>query len=218
MGDMRGERTKELLRETLRAILQVKPLEKVTVKEVLDGASVSKKAFYNHYADIYDLAIDAFLVPPERYRFEYRPLDEYADIVELCGDVLTSVARGLEFARAYPNLARAVSFNMGRSPYFDRTQMDGGIIFLADCAMHFTKAAASRSSTKTFARGMSSTGRPASSESECAPVWSRTRNRWQSSVWPSTCSASRSWPAMASTPRCWRLSRGGTSRGVRRWA
>lgn len=110
MGDMRGERTKELLRETMRAILQVKPLEKVTVKEVLDGASVSKKAFYNHYADIYDLAVDAHLVPPERYRFEYKPFDEYANMVELCGDVLTSVARGLEFERAHPNLARAVSF------------------------------------------------------------------------------------------------------------
>ncbi len=56
MGDMRGERTKELLRDSLREILQAKPLEKVTVKEVLDVASVSKKAFYNHYSDIFDLA------------------------------------------------------------------------------------------------------------------------------------------------------------------
>lgn len=43
----------------------------------------------------------------------------------------------LLFERAHPNLARAVSFNMGRSPYFDRAQVDGGIVFLADCAMHF---------------------------------------------------------------------------------
>ena len=43
MGYMHGERTKELLRETLRAILQAKPLEKVTVKaEVVDSAKGPK--------------------------------------------------------------------------------------------------------------------------------------------------------------------------------
>ena len=136
MGDMRGERTKELLRETLRAILQAKPLEKVTVKEVLDGASVSKKAFYNHYADIYDLAVDAFLVPPERYQFTYKPFDEYHTMTEMAEAVLTSVARSAEFSRANPNLAKAISFNMGRSPYFDRAQMDGGITFLTEYAAH----------------------------------------------------------------------------------
>ncbi len=53
-------------------------------------------------------------------------------MVELCEAVLTSVARGTEFSRANPNLARAIYLNMGRSPYFDRAQMDGGIRFLTD--------------------------------------------------------------------------------------
>lgn len=136
MGDMRGERTKELLRGALREILQVKPLDKATVKEVLDVAGVSKKAFYNHYADIYDLAVDTFLVPPERYRFAYKSFDEYRDESELAEAVLASVARSLEFSRENPNLARAISLNMGRSPYFDRAQMDGGITFIAGFAAH----------------------------------------------------------------------------------
>lgn len=137
MGDMRGERTKEILRDALRSVLQEKLLEKATVKEVLDTASVSKKAFYNHYADIFDLAIDAYLVPPEKYRFTYRPLGEYPSMVAICEAVLTSVARNAEFSRINPSLTRAILCNMGRSPYFDRAQIDGGIRFLTDFVSSF---------------------------------------------------------------------------------
>ena len=136
MSDMRGERTKELLRSALRELLHDKPLEKVTVKEVLDTAMASKKAFYNHYSDIFDLAIDAYLVPPEQYRFVYRPLGEYRTLVDICEAVLTSVARSMEFSRANPNLARAIALNMGRSPYFDRAQTDGGVTFLTEFVTH----------------------------------------------------------------------------------
>lgn len=134
MGDMRGERTKAYLQAALIEILHTKPLEKATVKEVLDRAQVSKKAFYGHYADIFDLAIDSFLWPSARYGKDARPVREGAGIEEICDTVLHDLVVHLRFIRENPNLSRAVLFNMGRNPYYDRAESDGGVLFLTGFA------------------------------------------------------------------------------------
>lgn len=134
MSDIRVERTKSYLQGALIELLREKPLEKVTVKEVLDRAQVSKKAFYSHYADIIDLAIDAFLWPHARYGKDSRPMREGASMQEICDNVLHDLVVHLLFIKENPNLSRAVLLNMGRDPYFDRAEIDGGIVFLTGFA------------------------------------------------------------------------------------
>ena len=46
------KKTKRALAESLAHIAQSKPLNKITVKEVCEGAQLSRNAFYTHYPDI----------------------------------------------------------------------------------------------------------------------------------------------------------------------
>lgn len=129
MADMRGERTRALLRGALIGLLKAKPLEKVTVKEVIEAASVSKKAFYNHYADIFDLAIDAYY-SETGFGGSYTPSEGGAALTDVCFAVLGNMVDQLEFSRDNPNLTRAIMMNTGRSPYYDRAEAVGGVEYL----------------------------------------------------------------------------------------
>ncbi len=53
--DQRVRVTKMLLRDAFLAILNAKPIEKITVKELCANAGVNRGTFYLHYKDIYDL-------------------------------------------------------------------------------------------------------------------------------------------------------------------
>lgn len=47
--------TKKILAATLKDQLTRMPLEKITIKSLVDEAQVSRKTFYYHFQDIYDL-------------------------------------------------------------------------------------------------------------------------------------------------------------------
>lgn len=53
--DLRVRRTKKLLNESLIMIMQKKPFEKITVKDICDDAMVHRTTFYMHFEDKYDL-------------------------------------------------------------------------------------------------------------------------------------------------------------------
>ena len=53
--DRRILRTKKLLREAFTRLLQTKPLEKISVKELCDLAGINRYTFYLHYQDLRDL-------------------------------------------------------------------------------------------------------------------------------------------------------------------
>jgi AcrR family transcriptional regulator len=62
--DRRIRRTRERLGDALIALIQEKPLDSITVQEVLDRADVGRSTFYVHYRDKDDLLLsdfDAFL-------------------------------------------------------------------------------------------------------------------------------------------------------------
>ncbi len=137
MADRRALRTEGYLKEALIGILREKPLEKTTLKEVLERAGVSKKAFYAHYKDIIDLAISCYLWPTWDWRVapQNHPLRSARDVRTLYGYILGRIVDQLRFSRENPNLARAVLFNVGRSPYFDRAVLDGGVTYLTNFAV-----------------------------------------------------------------------------------
>jgi len=53
--DRRVRRTRDSLGDALRALVEEKPFDDITVQEVLDRAGVSRSAFYEHYKDKEDL-------------------------------------------------------------------------------------------------------------------------------------------------------------------
>ena len=62
--DARASRTRARLAASLRTLMQQKPLSKISVRDVLNHARVSRSAFYAHYSDKADLLftdMDEFL-------------------------------------------------------------------------------------------------------------------------------------------------------------
>lgn len=49
------ESVKERLAESFRALVLKMPLDKITIKDITDGADVIRPTFYNHFKDKYDL-------------------------------------------------------------------------------------------------------------------------------------------------------------------
>lgn len=54
--DKRIQKTKYAIRKAFMELLQKKPLEKITVKELCELAYINKSTFYSHYEDIYALS------------------------------------------------------------------------------------------------------------------------------------------------------------------
>lgn len=54
-NDQRTQLTYSLLRQAFTDLLQRKPIQRITVKELCQKAGVNRSTFYAHYMDIYDL-------------------------------------------------------------------------------------------------------------------------------------------------------------------
>lgn len=50
-----GEKTKLMLAESLRNLMQKKPLDKIKIHEIVDACGVNRQTFYYHFQDIYAL-------------------------------------------------------------------------------------------------------------------------------------------------------------------
>ncbi len=53
--DRRTSYSKKMIREALYQLMQEKPLNKITVKEICETADVNRSTFYAYFLDIYDL-------------------------------------------------------------------------------------------------------------------------------------------------------------------
>lgn len=53
--DRRVRYTKMMLKSSIAELLNEKPLEKITVKEICEKADINRGTFYSHYSDQYDL-------------------------------------------------------------------------------------------------------------------------------------------------------------------
>ena len=47
--------TKEALADALRQMMKVKPIDKITVKDIVEVCGVNRQTFYYHFDDVYDL-------------------------------------------------------------------------------------------------------------------------------------------------------------------
>lgn len=53
-NSLHGQETKRQLAQSLCQLMEHKPLEKITVREVTEQAGVNRQTFYYHFEDIYD--------------------------------------------------------------------------------------------------------------------------------------------------------------------
>lgn len=118
MADRRTSRTMSYLREAMLGLLKLKPLEKVTVKELADKAQVSKNSFYNHYENLEALAQDCYAQTLVYFDSTRRRRADYASREEAVCDLLEQRVKSLSFLRDNPNLARAILTHAGVSPYY----------------------------------------------------------------------------------------------------
>jgi probable dihydroxyacetone kinase regulator len=49
------EMTRNLLSDSLKDLMLIKPLNKITVQEIVDRCTLNRRTFYYHFKDIYDL-------------------------------------------------------------------------------------------------------------------------------------------------------------------
>lgn len=54
-NDQRIRLTKMLIRKAFTELLQNKPVQSISVKELCTAAGINRGTFYAHYTDIYDL-------------------------------------------------------------------------------------------------------------------------------------------------------------------
>ena len=81
--DGRVRITRQLIRDALLQLLQEKPLQHITVRELCEKASVNRGTFYAHYKDIYDLMEQIEQHMFDEFKSILRPLIEDQDPYDL---------------------------------------------------------------------------------------------------------------------------------------
>jgi len=67
-----SQQTKQALSEALKAMMKKKPLNKITVRELVEDCGVNRKTFYRHYRSISDVVTE----------FENELLSDFSDILK----------------------------------------------------------------------------------------------------------------------------------------
>lgn len=129
--DARVRYTKKILKESLLKLLQEKPINKVTVKEVCALAELNRATFYAHYSDCFDLleSIEDELVEAfEQALILVKSLDVSAMISALYNIVENNEAacRVLIFQNtSTPVLQRMISLAREKSIAFWKSELAG---------------------------------------------------------------------------------------------
>lgn len=67
--------TKKAIAASVIKLLEKKPLEKITIKEITDDCGMTRNTFYYHFQDIYDLCSWIFAVQADEITARYRQGD-----------------------------------------------------------------------------------------------------------------------------------------------
>lgn len=116
--DRRVKYTKQALKDSLIEVLSVKPIERVTVKELCEMADVNRGTFYSHYSDQYDLYDELIYDLIDRALKVTGPLMEPNQRIH---DQLKAAVDVFKFVRANADLIRILleNFNIFGSDRYD---------------------------------------------------------------------------------------------------
>lgn len=102
--------TKRALAASLKRLLETTPLDKITIQNLVDDAEVSRKTFYYHFQDIYDL-------------LEWALVDEGRRVLEGC-PIADAWQQGLWNVLSYLQENQVVIRNIHRSVQENSTLLE----------------------------------------------------------------------------------------------
>lgn len=76
-----SEDTNNLLADSLRSLIEVKSIDKISIKEITDGCGLNRQTFYYHFKDIYDLVHWIFFKNLEQMVAGSREIDSWEGIL-----------------------------------------------------------------------------------------------------------------------------------------
>ncbi len=82
--DRRTQYSKRVIKEALFSLMQEKPINKITVKELCERADVNRSTFYAYYTDIYDLNRK---IIKEFFRMQRRFINKSLQVMDTKPDV-----------------------------------------------------------------------------------------------------------------------------------
>ena len=98
------ERTQRQLAEALEFYLQKKPLEKITVRELIEKVGINRKTFYYYFPDIYGLLEWMVTQESQRLIFEIQNQEDYENSLAL---VFDSIEKNRHFVNCvYDSMGR----------------------------------------------------------------------------------------------------------------
>ena len=109
-ADRRVKRTRDRLGQALRKLMEERPLEKISVQDVIELAGVSRSAFYAHYDDKIDLLLsdmDEFL---ERMAMLLVVQNEQSDRIAPVREFFSHVGKAVEIRAALARSERLQDF------------------------------------------------------------------------------------------------------------
>lgn len=118
--DRRIERTRNRLGNALIALIQEKPIDEVTVREVLHRAGVGRSTFYVHYRDKDDLFLSELEQGLEMWSTTLSRQQEISNRVAPVAEFFAHVASAKRLYRALVNSGRIEAFFELAQGYFAR--------------------------------------------------------------------------------------------------
>lgn len=102
-NDRRVKRTKKTLRESLLKLLEEKPIDKITVKELTETAEINRSTFYFYYKDVVDMVAqiqdEIFRTFEEEVLAEPPHLDEMSDFIDYIRKFLDFIRNNIDICR-----------------------------------------------------------------------------------------------------------------------
>jgi probable dihydroxyacetone kinase regulator len=86
-----SEHTKEALGMSLKKILETKPVDKITIKDLTNDCGVNRQTFYYHFRDIYDLIEWMYLTRAKEAIGAHKTYDTWQEgMLDMCNHMLES--------------------------------------------------------------------------------------------------------------------------------
>ena len=104
MSGVKQQVTKRYIQEAFRTLLEEKPMDRITVRDIVEECGLTRNTFYYHYDDIFDLFED-FLKTQLEQALRDSPQEMTPDEVLL---------NALSFLTEKPQVARHI-FEIGRA-------------------------------------------------------------------------------------------------------
>ncbi|MFT4145567.1 MAG: TetR-like C-terminal domain-containing protein [Mobilitalea sp.] len=111
--DGRVRYTKMVIRNSFVSLLKQKPISKITIKEICEGADINRATFYAHYTDQYDLLKqieNEILNDINRYLNNFDYNNKASTHIEMIDNIIIYIAENAELFDLFLNSKGDIEF------------------------------------------------------------------------------------------------------------